>query len=238
MSDLTGGCRCSVRLESIASYDSPWWHRGDSVRFGIETLRSRVTEPRRRHVTPCWKDARCVVSGDVSKQPYRGKTSAAAVAPHPPGGQVQEQGPGQRPVITIDWADRLICLRRDTRLNGKWEGLRATLRPTGLCRRTRHKGLASPRRSPPPLKASPSRRSFRQRGSMLSFACPAMSLLPVGVCGAHHRSSIIDTQQRAPPAALTNKPMAAQVVPALCARLHFACAAHAATPGLAFGDQF
>jgi len=23
-----------------------------------------------------------------------------------------------------------------------------------------------------------------------------------------------------------------------CARLHFACAAHAATPGLAFGDQF
>ena len=41
-------CMPSVRFEStgwpfVIARRNPWWHRGDSVRFGIETLRSRVT---------------------------------------------------------------------------------------------------------------------------------------------------------------------------------------------------
>jgi hypothetical protein len=139
------------------------------------------------------------------------------VTPHPPGGQVQEQGPGQRRDITIDWADRLIYPRRDTRLNSKWEGLKATLRPTGLCRRTRHK-VAQHHRPPhhhswPRLHGGPSA-SGAQDSALLASRCSCNhSACAAGSTAAAYRYA--DSVH--PPAALANKPMAAQVVPALCA---------------------
>ena len=59
------------------------------------------------------------------------------------------------------------------------------------------------------------RRSFRRQGlkTQLCWSRP----LPFGVCSRQHHSNTIDTQIGALPAALTRKPTAAQVVPALCA---------------------
>jgi hypothetical protein len=122
------------------------------------------------------------------------------VTPHPPGGQVQEQGPGQRRDITIDWADRLIHPRRDTRLNGKWEGLKATLRSTALCRRTRHKVAQHHRRphhhSVPRLHGGPSA-SGAQDSALLASRCSCNHSACAAGSG-QHRSSISIRRQRAP----------------------------------------
>jgi hypothetical protein len=118
--------------------------------------------------------------------------------PHHPGGQVQEQGPGQRRDIPIDWADRLIHPQRDARLNGKWEGLKGNVAAIAPLSSNETQGCAAPSPSSLPLMASPSWRPSRRRGSRLSFACLAVFLLPFGVCGGLHRSSISIRRQRAP----------------------------------------
>ena len=80
---------CETQIHGSASDDRPWWHSGDSARFGIDTLRSRVTEPRRRHVhillearTP-YGELQCFET-TIQKQ----DVSISHHSTHPLGGQV------------------------------------------------------------------------------------------------------------------------------------------------------
>ncbi len=107
--------------------------------------------------TPCWKGARCMASCQCFETTTQRQDVSSCLSLHSPtkpgcGQKSKEQGPGQRPDITIDWADRLIHPRRIIRLNGKWACWKPTLRPNGrgLCRQTQHRAGFASRRRPTP----------------------------------------------------------------------------------------